>query len=230
MFLDLWITSEVGNLVLIYMRSFFKDSYFATATAVIINVHFSITCLPLSYSSPSTTLCIITVTHRKSEGGDRMCVWANRGARARVCVWAACVVNVCKLTNLCLFVCLCKIWCTCACILRVCLLTRANLRASAWMCVCVCAIVGSVRGGFGVGVVSSVHQKLKLVRLPYFLMEPPDVIAANPHHVIWLNSTVHNPFSHLTNQINQSLSTTTAFPLRHPLLHTTSAPCDVLHW
>lgn len=70
MFLDLWITSEVGNLVLIYMRSFFKDSYFATATAVIINVHFSITCLPLSYSSPSTTLCIITVTHRKSGGGQ----------------------------------------------------------------------------------------------------------------------------------------------------------------
>lgn len=150
MFLDLWITSEVGNLVLIYMRSFFKDSYFATATAVIINVHFSITCLPLSYSSPSTTLCIITVTHRKSEGGDRMCVWANRGARARVCVWAACVVNVCKLTNLCLFVCLCKIWCTCACILRVCLLTHANLRASAWMCVRVCdcwVCEGGVRGG-----------------------------------------------------------------------------------
>lgn len=72
MFLDLWITSEVGNLVLIYMRSFFKDSYFATATAVIINVHFSITCLLLSYSSPSTTLCIITVTHRKSGGGARM--------------------------------------------------------------------------------------------------------------------------------------------------------------
>lgn len=62
----------------------------------------------------------------------------------------------------------------------------AHTCESACVCVdvCVCAIVGSVRGGFGVGVVSSVHQKLKLVRLPYFLMEPPDVIAANPHHVI----------------------------------------------
>lgn len=62
MFLDLWITSEVGNLVLIYLSmSFFKD-YFAKATAVIINVHFSITCLLLSYSSHPTTLRIITVT------------------------------------------------------------------------------------------------------------------------------------------------------------------------
>lgn len=87
MFLDLWITSEVGNLVLIYMRSFFKDSYFATTTAVIINVHFSITCLLLSYSSPSTTLCIITVTHCKSGGGQRrVCV--------RVCMCAhVCVVR-----------------------------------------------------------------------------------------------------------------------------------------
>lgn len=41
-------------------------------------------------------------------------------------------------------------------------------------------LAGSVRAGFRVGVLSSVHQKLKPVRLPYFLMEPPDVIAANP--------------------------------------------------
>lgn len=43
-----------------------------------------------------------------------------------------------------------------------------------------CMLAGSVRAGFRVGVLSSVHQKLKPVRLPYFLMEPPDVIAANP--------------------------------------------------
>lgn len=142
------------------MRSFFffKDSYFATATAVIINVHFSITCLPLSYSSPSTTLCIITVTHRKSGVG--------LGVRVRARAKAECVyANACV-------------------------------------------------GAGGVGVLSSVHQKLKPVRLPYLPMEPPDVIAANPHHVIWLSSTVHNPspFSHLTNRINQSLSTTTPSP------------------
>lgn len=60
-------------------------------------------------------------------------------------------------------------------------------------CVCVCASV--VWAGFRVGVLSSVHLKLKPVRLPYLQMEPPDVIAANPpfHCVIWLNSTVHNP-------------------------------------
>lgn len=183
MFLDLWITSEVGNLVLIYMRSFFKDSYFATATAVIINVHFSITCLPLSYSSPSTTLCIITVTHRKSEGGDRMCVWANRGARARVCVSSVC--RECVLVNEPVFICVSMQNMVHMCLYLACL--SAHTCESACVCVDVCVCVCDCwvcEGGFGVGVVSSVHQKLKLVRLPYFLMEPPDVIAANPHHVI----------------------------------------------
>lgn len=59
-----------------------------------------------------------------------------------------------------------------------------------WVHVCVCVSVrerervcvraSSVWAGFRVGVLSSVHQKLKPVRLPYFRMEPPDVIAANP--------------------------------------------------
>lgn len=137
MFLDLWITSEVGNLVLIYMRSFFKDSYFATATAVIINVHFSITCLPLSYSSPSTTLCIITVTHRKSGGGTE-------------CV---CLSRMCARVNkpVCLFVCLCKTMVPvgeCVCLFR-CVCMRC-------VCVCVCGVYGvclwvcRVRGGCSV--------------------------------------------------------------------------------
>lgn len=149
MFLDLWITSEVGNLVLIYMRSFFKDSYFATATAVIINVHFSITCLPLSYSSPSTTLCIITVTHRKSEGGDRMCVWANRGARARVCVSSVC--RECVLVNEPVFICVSMQNMVHMCLYLACL--SAHTCESACVCVDVCVCVrllglwGGVRGG-----------------------------------------------------------------------------------
>lgn len=165
MFLDLWITSEVGNLVLIYMRSFFKDSYFATATAVIINVHFSITCLLLSYSSPSTTLCIITVTHCKSGGGLEcvcVCVSVSHAVRMWICEHSV------SLTNLCVsFMC---VYAKYSCVFFVCLQVRAFVR--------LCA--NAVWAGFRVGVLSSVHQKLKPVRLPYLQMEPPDVIAATP--------------------------------------------------
>lgn len=119
----------------------------------------------------------------------------------------------CKLTNPCVHLCVYAKYVQCMCVTASVWLVHRWMSVSVCVCcACVCAFVGSVRVGFGVGVLSSVHQKLKPVRLPYFLMEPPDVIAANPHHVIWLNSIVHNPFSHLTNQINQSLSTTTAFP------------------
>lgn len=143
----------------IYEVFFFKDSYFATATAVIINVHFSITCLPLSYSSHSTTLCIITVTHCKSGGGQRVCA----------CVeWVMCVCH--NLTKLCVYLC---VYAKCGMVWL-----PAFVCMSFCMCVSVC--VRSLWAGFRVGVVSSVHQKLKPVRLPCFLMEPPDVIAANP--------------------------------------------------
>lgn len=91
MFIDLWITSEVGNLVLIYISSFFKDYSFPTATTVIINVHFSITCLLLSYSSPPTTLSLIQVTHCKFVP-ETMCLVWGRGHM----VWVACVyVSAC---------------------------------------------------------------------------------------------------------------------------------------
>lgn len=166
MFLDLWITSEVGNLVLIYMRSFFKDSYFATATAVIINVHFSITCLLLSYSSPSTTLCIITVTHCKS-GGGLECVCVCMCESCSACV-DLCVVNkpVCFI-----YVCLCKI--------RLCVVVSLQVRAFVRVSVCECC-VGGVQGGCSV----QCPPKLKPVRLPYLQMEPPDVIAATPPLIV----------------------------------------------
>lgn len=204
------------------MRSFFyfKDSYFATATAVIINVHFSITCLPLSYSSPSTTLCIITVTHHKSGVGPSG--WACMSVKKEACN----LVSVCRRAkSACFFVRPCK----CVCM-------SANLPVDACVCErkrvneCVCSLVLWGRGPGWVFCPVS-HQKLKPVRLPCFLMEPPDVIAANAHHVIWLSSTLHNPSS-----VTWPTKSTNHFPppplppyLRHPPLHSTSAPCDVLH-
>lgn len=122
----------------IYEVFFFKNSYFATATAVIINVHFSITCLPLSYSSPSTTLCIITVTHCKS-GGGLECVLVCEPWDVCVCVWGwvgvlnvECVL-VMKLTNVCFFVRVYAKYAICLCLAFVCM--------SAWESVGVCACV-----------------------------------------------------------------------------------------
>lgn len=74
------------------ISEFFKD-YFAKATAVIINVHFSITCLLLSYSSHPTTLRIITVTHV-----GPVCV----SEAAWQSVYATCLLRTC----VCLCVCL----------------------------------------------------------------------------------------------------------------------------
>lgn len=111
-----------------------------------------------------------------------MCLGESRCAREGVCVSSVC--RECVLVNEPVFICVSMQNMVHMCFYLACLSAHVRICVRLRGCVCVCAIVGSVRGGFGVGVVSSVHQKLKLVRLPYFLMEPPDVIAANPHHVI----------------------------------------------